>query len=242
MKRRSSPLSSPRQPILGIRSNFLGAPVDPGTWGRARVAVLPVPFEQTVSYGKGTSRGPSAILGASAYVEFYDEETGRDVMRDVGIATLPPFRTPKKGKAAVDAIAARAGQLLSTGKFLLTLGGEHTISQALVRAHIERHPDLSILQIDAHSDLRESYQGSPYSHASVMARVCEFVDPKRVVQVGIRAQRPSQAVEGGDEEVVVLEVAEDAQVEDQQSHEADPAPALGLSAPQVGTGSVIRRG
>ena len=193
MKRRSSPLRTPRQPILGIRSNFLGAPVDHDTWERSRVAVLPVPFEQTVSYGKGTSRGPSAILGASAYVEFYDEETGRDVMRDVGIATLPPFRTSKKGKAAVDAIAGRARQVISAGKFLLTLGGEHTVSQSLIRAHLERHPDLSVLQIDAHSDLRESYQGSPYSHASVMARVCEFVDPGRVVQVGIRAQCEEEA-------------------------------------------------
>jgi agmatinase len=181
------------EPILGIASNFLGAPVDRDTWKRARVAVLPVPFEQTVSYGKGTSRGPAAILNASAYVEFYDEETGRDVMRDAGIATLPPFRTSKKGKAAVDAIDARAAEVIASGKFLVSLGGEHTISQALIRAHLRKYPDLSVLQIDAHSDLRESYQGSPFSHASVMARVCEFVDPRRVVQVGIRAQCEEEA-------------------------------------------------
>jgi agmatinase len=172
--------------ILGIESNFLGAPVSRDTWKRARVAVLPIPFEQTVSYGKGTSRGPAAILKASAYVEFYDEETGRDVMRDAGIATLSPFRTAKKGKAAVEAIGARAGEILSSGKFLLSLGGEHTIS-------LSKYPGLSVLQIDAHSDLRASYQGSPYSHASVMARVCEFVDPRKVVQLGIRAQCEEEA-------------------------------------------------
>jgi agmatinase len=181
------------EPILGIASNFLGAPVARDTWKRARVAVLPVPFEQTVSYGKGTSRGPAAILKASAYVEFYDEETGRDVMRDAGIATLPPFTTSKKGRAAVDAIGARAAEVLASGKFLVSLGGEHTISQALVRAHLSKYPDLSVLQIDAHSDLRESYQGSPFSHASVMARVCEFLDPRRIVQVGIRAQCEEEA-------------------------------------------------
>lgn len=181
------------QPILGIESNFLGAPVSRDTWRKARVAVLPIPFEQTVSYGKGTAGGPSAILGASAYVEFYDEETGRDVMRDVGIATLPPFRTARKGRGAVTAIGARAAEVLAAGKFLFSLGGEHTITQALVAAHLAKYPDLSVLQIDAHSDLRESYQGSPFSHASVMARVCEMVDPRRVVQVGIRAQCQEEA-------------------------------------------------
>jgi agmatinase len=179
--------------ILGIDSNFLGAPVSRDSWKRARVAVLPIPFEQTVSYGKGTSRGPAAILEASAYVEFYDEETGRDVMRDAGIATLKPFRTNRRGKGAVDAIRSRASGIISSGKFLLSIGGEHTITQGLVRAHLAKHPDLSVLQIDAHSDLRESYQGSPYSHASVMARVCEFVDPRKVVQVGIRAQCEEEA-------------------------------------------------
>jgi agmatinase len=188
------PPPGPLEKVLGIGSNFLGAKTTRSTWDSSRVAILPVPFEQTVSYGKGTSRGPAAILKASSYVEFYDEETGRDVMREVGIATLPPLSTGRrKGKAALAAIAGRAAGILAAGKFLVTLGGEHTITQALVRAHTGLYPDLSILQIDAHSDLRESYQGSPYSHACVMARICEFLPPRRIVQVGIRAQCEEEA-------------------------------------------------
>lgn len=173
---------------LGSRSNFLGIGTSHSTWKHARVAILPIPFEQTVSYGKGTSRGPAAILKASRYVEFYDEETGRDISREVGIATLPPLALgSKKGKQAVEAIGLRAAKLHRAGKFVLSLGGEHTVTQALVRAYSRFYPDLSVVQIDAHSDLRASYQGSRYSHASVMARVCEFLDPRKIVQVGIRA-------------------------------------------------------
>lgn len=180
--------------ILGIRSNFLGVPTSGSTWKRSRVAILPIPFEQTVSYGKGTSGGPAAILKASSYVEFYDEETRRDVSAGVGIATLPPLLTGrKKGAAAIEAIGSRAAGVIRSGKFLFSLGGEHTVTQALVRAHLDRYPDLSVLQIDAHSDLRPEYQGSPYSHASVMARICDFLDPKRIVQVGIRAQCEEEA-------------------------------------------------
>lgn len=180
--------------ILGIRSNFLGAETARDTWKNSRVAILPVPFEQTVSYGKGTARGPAAILKASAYVEFYDEETGRDVMEDTGLATLPPLTTGgRKGEAALRRIRDRASSVIRSGRFLFALGGEHTITQALVRAHHDRWPDLSIVQIDAHSDLRESYQGSRWSHACVMARICEFVDPRKIVQVGIRAQCREEA-------------------------------------------------
>jgi len=181
--------------ILGIRSNFLGVKTTRTTWNRARVAILPIPFEQTVSYGKGTAQGPAAILKASSYVEFYDEETGRDVSREIGIATLPPLSLgSKKGKRAMDGIDLRVTNLHRAGKFVFSLGGEHTMTQALVRAHHRSYPDLSIVQIDAHSDLRDSYQGSPYSHASVMARVCDFIKPRKIVQVGIRAQCEEEAI------------------------------------------------
>jgi len=180
--------------ILGIRSNFLGVATSPGAWNRAGVAILPIPFEQTVSYGKGTARGPSAILKASSYVEFYDEETGRDISREVGVVTLPPLTLgPMNGKRAVEAIERRAAALHAAGKFVFSLGGEHTVTQALVRAHHRSYPDLSVVQIDAHSDLRPRYQGTPYSHASVMARVCDFLDPRKIVQVGIRAQCEEEA-------------------------------------------------
>ena len=172
---------------LGIESNFLG--IEKGSYEKSKVVVLPVPYERTVSYGGGTKNGPDAILHASHYVEFYDEETGRQVHEEIGIATLEPLRFGKKNdEDALDYIYETTRMLLKEKKFVVALGGEHTISQATIAAHAEKFRDLSIVQIDAHSDLRMEYQGNKFSHASVMARVCEFIDPGKIVQVGIRAQ------------------------------------------------------
>lgn len=174
---------------LGMKSNFLAIEQEHSRFDSSRIVILPVPYERTVSYGPGTGKGPEAILKASHYVEFYDEETKREVHRELGIATLPPFMIgKKKDREFLLQLQALVSTLLRSGKFVLTLGGEHTISQAPVAACAEAFPDLSVLQIDAHSDLRSEYQGSRYSHASVMARVCELIRPDRLVQVGIRAQ------------------------------------------------------
>ena len=174
---------------LGITSNFLGIENEFSTFGKSNVVILPVPYERTVSYGGGTKNGPKAILDASHYVEFYDEETGREVHRQLGIATLRPLVFTKKvDKQALDLINQTMRSLLQEKKFVVTLGGEHTISQATIAACTEKYSNLSVLQIDAHSDLRMEYQGSKFSHASVMARVSEFIDPEKIVQVGIRAQ------------------------------------------------------
>jgi len=174
---------------LGTRQNFLAIDKSISSFENSRIVVLPAPYEHTVSYGGGTRLGPHAIISASHYVEFYDEELERELCNDVGIATLPPVPFGKKVHGgAIEVLYRTIRELLDAGKFVVTLGGEHTVSQAAIKAHTERYPDLSILQVDAHSDLRDSYQGSKYSHASVMARVCEFMDPSRIVQVGIRAQ------------------------------------------------------
>ena len=174
---------------LGVNANFLAIGKEISSFDRSQIVVLPAPYEHTVSYGGGTRRGPQAILNASHYVEFYDEELERELCSDVGIATLPPVRFGKAAHAkALDILYSSVKSLLALNKFVVTLGGEHTISQAPIKAHIEKFPSLSVLQFDAHSDLRESYQGSKYSHASVMARVSELMDPGRIVQVGIRAQ------------------------------------------------------
>jgi agmatinase len=179
---------------LGIRSNFLGIEEEYSSFQKSKVVILPVPYEQTVSYGVGTKLGPEAILKASHQVEFYDEETGREVHKELGIATLPPlsFRN-KTEEAALELIHDRVKELLEERKLVVTLGGEHTISQSIIAAFAEQYRDLSVVQIDAHSDLRPEYQGNKYSHASVMARVCEFLDPKRIVQIGIRAQTREEA-------------------------------------------------
>ncbi len=174
---------------LGIDSNFLAIEKEYSTFETSKVAILPIPYERTVSYGGGTKLGPKAILDASHYVELYDEETGREVHRQLGIATLRPMEFGKKNdKVSLEMIYETTMELLNQKKFVVTLGGEHTISQATIAAHAETYRGLSVLQIDAHSDLRMEYQGSKFSHASVMARVCEFLDPTRLVQVGIRAQ------------------------------------------------------
>jgi agmatinase len=179
---------------LGKKENFLGIESQFSSYGSSRIVVLPVPYEHTVSYGGGTGRGPRAILDASRYVEFYDEELGTELCKSVGIATLPPFALGKSTDVkAIAKISGAVKKLIADGKFVAVLGGEHTISQAPIKAHLERYPDLSVIQFDAHADLRDTYEGSKFSHACVMARVCEFIDPARVVQVGIRALSPEEA-------------------------------------------------
>ncbi|MBM2841643.1 MAG: Agmatinase [Bacteroidetes bacterium] len=179
---------------LGIDANFLAIGNEISSFDTSQIVVLPAPYEHTVSYGGGTRRGPDGIIKASQYVEFYDEELDRELCEDVGIATLPSVKFGKAVHAkALNILYNVVRDLLTLNKFVVTIGGEHTISQAPIKAHLEKYPMLSVIQFDAHSDLRDSYQGSKYSHASVMARVCELMDPKRIVQVGIRAQCVEEA-------------------------------------------------
>jgi len=174
---------------LGIKQNFLGIEDKFSNLKHSKIAILPAPYEHTTSYGSGTRNGPKEILKASHYVEFYDEEFDRELCFDVGIATLQPLVFSKRvHKQALDVIYKRVKELLEMKKFVVTLGGEHTISIAPIRAHAGKFSNLSLLHLDGHSDLRESYEGTPYSHASFMARVCEFFPPHRITQLGIRAQ------------------------------------------------------
>ncbi len=174
---------------LGVDKNFLGLDAEHSTREASEIAIIQAPYEHTVSYGKGTGRGPAAIVAASQYVEFWDEEFQRELAFEKGISTFAPidFREAVD-RAAFDIIEREVTALLNEDKFVVTLGGEHSISVAPIKAHLDRYPDMTVLQIDAHSDLRDSYEGSPWSHASVMARVCEFLPPSRLVQAGIRAQ------------------------------------------------------
>ncbi len=153
-------------------------------YGPARVVVLPAPFEGTVSYGSGTARGPQAILDASEQLELYDEELDCEPFR-CGIWTAPPLaldgETPER---AADIIASRVGELLDDRKWVAMLGGEHSITAGAVRAAAARHPALQVVQLDAHADLRETYQGQRYSHACAMARCLEHAP---VHAVGIRS-------------------------------------------------------
>lgn len=150
---------------------------------RAKIAVLPVPYEATVSYGAGTRGGPEAILRASTQVELYDEQTAREPYR-AGIWT--DAMLPVEGlapEAAARSISARVGELLDAGKWVVMLGGEHSVTPGAVAAAAARNPGLQVVQLDAHADLRESYEGSPWSHACAMARCLDLAG---VRAIGIR--------------------------------------------------------
>ncbi len=148
----------------------------------SKIVIVPVPFEKTVSYGKGTKNGPKAILEASQIVEDYDIELDCEPYKKTGICTLPPVTFSKEPHGD---IYNTAKKLFADQKFPIFLGGEHSISYGPVKAAKERFHDLSVLQFDAHADLRDSYHGSKHSHASIMRRVREMCP---AVQVGIRSQ------------------------------------------------------
>jgi agmatinase len=176
----------------GYQHNFLGLEEPWCHPERAGVYVLPVPYEHTSSYVLGSDRGPSAIIEASHQVEFYDETLRCEPFREWGgIATVTPLDLKGKvDRQAVDAIEEFVRPHVGTGRFLVTLTGEHTGALGAIRAHAKRYPDLNVVQIDAHGDLRHAYQDNPYSHASVMARVVE--DGLPLVQVGIRSICPEE--------------------------------------------------
>lgn len=162
----------------------------PHTIEEAKCILVPVPFEATTSYGGGTSRGPEAIIEASRYIELYDQELDTEPY-DVGVATLPALELTGAGpEAAMAELREAYDRVLDAaeGKFVITLGGEHSISSAPILAWADRLAAegrrLTVLQFDAHTDLRPEYEGSAYSHASVMHRVHDKVD---LVAVGIRA-------------------------------------------------------
>ena len=159
-------------------------------FANARVVILPIPLDRTTSYVPGTRNGPHEILVASSHMELWDEETQTDV-HSVGIYTLPemefPFASIEEVMREIHRVAA---ELVSRGKFPFFLGGEHSITAPIVEAVAKQHPGLSVLQIDAHADLRDSYMGTPYNHACAMRRV---LDHARTTQVGIRSLSPEEA-------------------------------------------------
>lgn len=172
---------------LSIKKNFLALEKKDSNYKDSEIVILQAPLEKTVSYGKGTKNGPSEILKASQYVEFFDEEFNTELCFNKGICSLEEIKFGKLNtKKAIEKIYKNVKKQIEANKFVVTLGGEHSLSSAPIKAHFEKYEKLSILQFDAHSDLRDSYEGSKYSHASVMARVAEFT--KDIVQVGIRAQ------------------------------------------------------
>jgi agmatinase len=156
----------------------------------ARVVILPVPLDRTTSYVAGTRNGPHEILLASSHMELWDEETATDV-HSIGIFTLPEMEFPFASlDDVVEEIRRVASEIVSRGKFPFILGGEHSITAPVVAAVAQKHAGLSVLQVDAHADLRDSFMGTPHNHACAMRRVLEHA---RTTQVGIRSMSTEEA-------------------------------------------------
>jgi agmatinase len=152
----------------------------------ARAVVIPFGLEASVSYGGGTAAGPIAIIAASHQLELFDEELWREAYRDYGIAALREPPMPARIEDALSLLEGLVENVLAEGRFPFVLGGEHSLTPGAIRPFARRHPDLVVLQLDAHADLRDGYLGEPYSHAAAMRRVLDHRDI-RMVQVGIRA-------------------------------------------------------
>jgi agmatinase len=169
---------------------FGGTMPTTANFASARVVILPIPLDRTTSYVPGTRNGPHEILVASSHMELWDEETETDV-HGIGIYTLPEMEFPF---AAIDDVMTEinrvATELITRGKFPVVLGGEHSITPPIVKAVAAKHPALSVLQIDAHADLRDSYMGTPNNHACAMRRVLDYAT---TTQVGIRSLSPEEA-------------------------------------------------
>ena len=169
---------------------FGGTLPQTASFEHAKAVILPVPLESTTSYVPGTRNGPREILVASTHLELWDEETSTDI-HPIGIYTLPemelPFDDMKDIMAEIRRVTAA---IFEHDKFPIVLGGEHSITGAVVAAVAAKHPDVTVLQIDAHADLRDTYMGTPFNHACAMRRVVEHA---RLTQVGIRSMSTEEA-------------------------------------------------
>jgi agmatinase len=169
---------------------FGGTLPQASTFENAKVVILPVPLESTTSYVSGTRNGPREILVASSHMELWDDEMKADI-HPIGIYTLPEMELPFDDMGDIMAEIRRVvAAVLDHGKFPVILGGEHSITAPVVAAVAAKHSGLSVLQIDAHADLRDTYMGTGFNHACAMRRVLEHA---RCTQVGIRSMSTEEA-------------------------------------------------
>jgi len=152
-------------------------------YNRSEIIILPVPYDETSTWMKGADKGPAAILEASVNLEFYDIETGYEAHQH-GIFTLPSVTEKSTPEKMVAEVKSRCADLYNEFKFPVVIGGNHSVSIGAIAAAVEKYRDITILQIDAHADLRQEYEGTPLNHACVMARAREIAP---IVQVGIRS-------------------------------------------------------
>ena len=168
-----------------IPDNFGGLSAEFCSYQNAKAVVLPVPFDMTSSWLVGSDKGPQALIEASKHMELYDIETRSEVYKR-GIFTAAAIEADDS-KSMLERAYKSTQQFLKDGKFVITLGGEHAISPAPIQAHAEKFGAITVLQLDAHTDLRNDYEGDPLSHASAMARAREIKGVERIVALGIRA-------------------------------------------------------
>ena len=169
-------------------NNFCGLPPKYSTYKNSGIVLLPVPFDMTSSWIKGSAKGPKAIIDASRNMELYDIETNSEVYTN-GIHTAKEIMS-ETSREMVGKVYKEVKKVLEDNKFPVVLGGEHTVALGAIKAHAEAVEHMSILHLDAHTDMRDSYEGSKYCHASVMARAKEIIE--EIVSVGIRSMDSSE--------------------------------------------------
>ena len=168
---------------LSQKNGFLGYDANENI--EPKVIVVPFGLEKTVSYGGGTKNGPKEIIKASHQVELFDEELNKEPYKEIGIKTIKPFAIKKKIEDALDQLAAINKEILSKNKFPLIFGGEHSITPGSLKPFVNKYNQITLLHFDAHADLRETYQGEKFSHASAIKRCLDFKNVN-VVSFGIR--------------------------------------------------------
>jgi agmatinase len=170
----------------GLNFGFL--PQEYSEAENASIVIIPVAYDGTSTWGKGADKGPAAMIEASANMELYDIETDSEVFKK-GIFTEDTTGGDISTSEMIDAVNGTTRYYLENNKFIVVIGGEHSVSIGSIKAHAQHFKDLTVLQLDAHADLRGEYNGSKYNHACVMARTKEYCP---IVQVGIRSMDSSE--------------------------------------------------
>ncbi len=172
--------------------NFLALEKDFTSYEKSKIAILPVPFEKSVTFEGGSKEGPSDIINASQYLEYYDEETGREFGPEIGICTLPELNVDNlSSEAAIDSIYKKVKSLISDNKFVITLGGEHTLSIGTERAFNDCFENITFLHLDAHTDLIDNVNGNKFNNSSVNKRLIEKTDD--LIIFGVRSLSKEEA-------------------------------------------------
>ena len=164
--------------------NYIGLDEEYSSFKRSKVVIAQVPYDKTTTYIHGTSRGPAAIIDASRYIELFDDELNQETYK-IGIHTMEPLEVEKSSsEEMIEKVRAASAELLKSNKFPVILGGEHSVSIGAVRAFKDAYPNISVLHLDAHCDLRNEYFGSRFNHGCVARRISEICP---IVQVGTRS-------------------------------------------------------